>query len=389
MSKTASLQGAKALTKGKVETIGDAFRELRNDVRRRKCFERAPAVYFVLTILWGVTFIASYFLSLASSSLVTVTASVMLASVCAVQLAYIAHDAGHGHVSRHRFVNKLVGQLALTVTSGYAFSSWTHTHDQHHRRPNVVDLDPDVDTVWVALHDWARPQTRAQKLTRRVQHWILLPYYTVHLFELRLRGLKDVLALRLRADALGLVLHCVGLLVLPALVFPVDRVLGCYVALSAGSGVYYGLIFAVNHIGATYVRADEQVDFVRLQVRSSRNVLTGRFGDFVMGGLNLQIEHHLVPGLPRFQLRRASETIREFCAHQALHYEAVHFSEALVAVFRHLQRLSRGGRQAGDPEARPHGQIGCAAKETVVVDLPGATAAGVAKEHVTRSNVDF
>ena len=95
---------------------------------------------------------------------------------------------------------------------------------------------PDVDTTWGALHDWARPQTRAQKFTTRLQHWIVLPYYTVHLFELRLRGLRDVLALRLRADALGLALHLVGLLVLPALVFPVSRVLGCYVALSAGSG---------------------------------------------------------------------------------------------------------------------------------------------------------
>ena len=345
MSKTALLQDAQALTEGREKTIGDAFRGLRKDLRRRKCFERAPAVYFVLTVLWGVTFVAAYFLSLASSSLVTLTASVALASVCAVQLAYIAHDAGHGHVSRHGFINQLVGQLALTVTSGYAFSSWTHSHDQHHRRPNVVGLDPDVDTDWVALHDWARPHTRAEKLTRRLQHWILFLYFTVHLFELRLRGLRHVVALRLRADALGLALHFIGLLVLPALVFPVDRVLGCYVALSAGSGVYYGVIFAVNHIGATYVRADEQVYFVRLQVLSSRNVLTGRFGDFVMGGLNLQIEHHLFPGLPRFQLRRASDSIREFCVRQALHYEAVHFSEALVAVFRHLQRLSSGGRR--------------------------------------------
>ena len=339
------------MTESREKTIDDAFRGLRNDLRRRKCFERAPAVYFFLTVLWVVTFGAAYFLSLSSSSLVTVAASVMLASLCAVQLAYVAHDAGHGHISRHGFVNKLMGQLALTVTSGYAFSSWTRSHDQHHRRPNVVDLDPDVDTTWGALHDWARPQTRAQKFTTRLQHWIVLPYYTVHLFELRLRGLRDVLALRLRADALGLALHLVGLLVLPALVFPVSRVLGCYVALSAGSGVYYGLIFAVNHIGATYVQAHEQVDFVRLQVLSSRNILTERFGDFAMGGLNFQIEHHLLPALPRFQLRRASEPIREFCARQALHYEAVHFSEAVVAVFRHLRRLSSGERRADDTAA--------------------------------------
>ena len=348
MSETASLQGDHTSTEAGGETISDAFRELRDDLRLRKCFERTPAVYFTLTVLWVVTFAGAYFWSLASTSLLTLLAGLAVASVCGVQLAYIAHDAGHGHISRHGFVNKLLGHLALTITSGYSFSSWTRTHDQHHRRPNVVALDPDVDTRWVVLHDWARPTTRLEKLTTRLQHWILVPYYTVHLYELRFRGLKDVISLRLRADALGLALHAIVFFVLPALWFPLHKVLICYVALSAGSGLYYGLIFAVNHIGATYLRSHEEVDFVHLQVLSSRNIRTSRLGDFVMGGLNWQIEHHLLPRLPRFQLRRASKSIRGFCDRHALHYEAAHFSEALVAVFRHLHRLSSGGERAGD-----------------------------------------
>jgi len=348
MSSTALLQDAEALNEGSEKTLDDAFREFRDDLRGRKCFERAPAVYFLLTGLWVATFIVAYFSSLASTGLVTLIVSVALASVCAVQLAYVAHDAGHGHISRHGLVNKLLGHLALTLTSGYAFSSWTRSHDQHHRRPNVVGLDPDVETDWGVLHDWARPRTWAQRLTTRVQHWVILPYYTVHLFELRLRGLRDVVALRLRADALGLALHVVGLLVLPALVFPVGRVIACYVALSAASGVYYGLIFAVNHIGAKYFLAHEPVPFVPLQVLSSRNILAGRFGDFVMGGLNFQIEHHLMPRLPRFRLRGVSRPVREFCARHALHYESVRFTEGLVAVFRHLRRLSGGRKGLGD-----------------------------------------
>ena len=61
-SKTASPQDVQALTEGRENTIGDAFRGLRNDLRRRKCFERAPVVYFVRTVLWVVTFVATYFL---------------------------------------------------------------------------------------------------------------------------------------------------------------------------------------------------------------------------------------------------------------------------------------------------------------------------------------
>jgi fatty acid desaturase len=35
--------------------------------------------------------------------------------------------------------------------------------------------------------------------------------------------------------------------------------------------------------------------FARRQVVTARNVRGGRFTDFVLGGLNYQIEHHLSP----------------------------------------------------------------------------------------------
>jgi fatty acid desaturase len=56
----------------------------------------------------------------------------------------------------------------------------------------------------------------------------------------------------------------------------------------------------------------EELDFLRRQVLTSRNVRGSRFVDFLLGGLNYQIEHHLFPSMPRPNLRRAQPLIRAF-----------------------------------------------------------------------------
>jgi fatty acid desaturase len=47
------------------------------------------------------------------------------------------------------------------------------------------------------------------------------------------------------------------------------------------------------------------VDFLRRQVLMSRDIRGGSVTRFLMGGLDTQVEHHLFPGMPRPNLRRA------------------------------------------------------------------------------------
>jgi fatty acid desaturase len=58
--------------------------------------------------------------------------------------------------------------------------------------------------------------------------------------------------------------------------------------------------------GMTMPSEDDDLDFLRRQVLTSRNVRGGRLVDLALGGLNYQIEHHLFPSMPRSNLRRAS-----------------------------------------------------------------------------------
>jgi fatty acid desaturase len=68
------------------------------------------------------------------------------------------------------------------------------------------------------------------------------------------------------------------------------------------------------------IGADQDVDYLRRQVLTSRNVRGGIFTDLLLGGLNYQIEHHLFPNMPRASLRRARPVVRAYCAELRIPY---------------------------------------------------------------------
>lgn len=68
----------------------------------------------------------------------------------------------------------------------------------------------------------------------------------------------------------------------------------------------------------------------------SRNVTGGRWIDFTLGGLNHQIEHHLLPSMPRPNLRRAQPLVRDFCAQYGVSSSQCGLLTSYADVLRHL-----------------------------------------------------
>jgi fatty acid desaturase len=104
-------------------------------------------------------------------------------------------------------------------------------------------------------------------------------------------------------------------------------------------GVYMGCSFAPNHKGMPTIPEGECVDFLRRQVLTSRNVRGGRFTDFLLGGLNYQVEHHLFPNMPRPSLRHAQAMVRDFCAEHEIAYTETTLVGSYAAALKHLHDL--------------------------------------------------
>ena len=87
--------------------------------------------------------------------------------------------------------------------------------------------------------------------------------------------------------------------------------------------------------------ADEQVDFLRRQVLTSRNVRGGWLVDTLLGGLNYQIEHHLFPSMPRPNLRRSQALIRAFCDQHGVSYWETTLLRSYAQALHHLHAVGQ------------------------------------------------
>jgi fatty acid desaturase len=66
------------------------------------------------------------------------------------------------------------------------------------------------------------------------------------------------------------------------------------------------------------------------------------------GGLNLQIEHHLLPGIPCVRLRRARPVIVAYCESHGLPYRQTGYLAAWREVVVHGRAMARLARAQRD-----------------------------------------
>src|SRR5262249_17595216 len=114
-------------------------------------------------------------------------------------------------------------------------------------------------------------------------------------------------------EATGIAIHGVFYVSLLALVLsPLEALL--FVAVHHGVlGFYMGTVFAPNHKGMPIIPKESPMDLFERQVRTTRNIKPNPVIDFMLGGLNYQIEHHLFPQLSRNRLGSARRLISAFC----------------------------------------------------------------------------
>jgi Fatty acid desaturase len=202
------------------------------------------------------------------------------------------HDAGHRQMFAKPWLNVLVGLLTADLLLGISYGWWVGKHNRHHANPNHVGLDPDIDTPAIAY-------TEAQAFGRRGvlrqvakrQAFLFFPMLSFLGWATHGAGLTFLASRpsRFRRLEVGLlVLHTAlyaGLLV--ALVGPWPAVLMVVIHKACG-GIYMGSVFAPNHKGMLEVDVDSDLDFLRRQVLTSRNVRSNPLTDVWYGALNYQ-----------------------------------------------------------------------------------------------------
>ncbi|GLI27549.1 fatty acid desaturase [Agromyces rhizosphaerae] len=266
------------------------------------------------------------------------------------QVAFLGHDAAHRQIFRSGRWNDWISIVLGSLFIGMSYGWWQHKHTRHHANPNRIGSDPDIDLPVVAFTPEQVRRPRPAILQWLIAHQgvfffpiLLLEGISLHASSVRRVFVREHLARR-AAEAGLLAVRLLGFPVLVLLVLSPGKA-ALFLAVELGLfGVYMGMSFAPNHKGMPLVPKDLRLDFLRRQVMMSRNIRGSRAIDFLMGGLNYQIEHHLFPSMPRPHLRRAAPIIAEYCRKKGVPYVRTGLWHSYGIVLRYINRVGLGER---------------------------------------------
>jgi fatty acid desaturase len=330
------------------------YTQLSRQIKQAGLLERRRGWYWAKIALNLGLLVAGWvvFVVLGSSWWQLATAAYL--AVAFTQIAFVGHDAGHRQLFRSRRANDLVGLVHANLLVGVSFDWWVDKHNAHHTNPNHEDLDPDISITALAFTaDQARSKHGLIRLIARYQGWLFFPLLLLEAAHLHLASIKAIIRGSGRANAiqgLHLLVHVAAYVMALIWVLSPLQAIAFAVVQQGLFGFYLGCSFAPNHKGMPTLTEADQLDFLRRQVLTSRNVRGSRPVDWVLGGLNYQIEHHLFPNMPRPNLRRAQPLIRAFCQEHGLPYTEASLFGSYAEALRHLHAVGAPLRPAAATE---------------------------------------
>jgi fatty acid desaturase len=349
--------------RGDVANPTTEYSALLHTVRDAGLLRRTTGFYYLMFA--GVTLalggVITGFVLLGHSWFQLILAAVL--GLVFTQYAFLAHETSHRQVFESGKANDLAGRTIANLFVGISYSWWMTKHSRHHANPNMIGKDPDIDRDFVSFTDADAAATKGiyAWFTRR-QGYFFFPILIFEGLNLHIHAFRTIfgrgkvdkrgIEIAMTVTRVGAYLAAIFLLLPPGLAF---SFLGVQLAVF---GVYMGASFAPNHVGMPVLAKDSRVDFLRRQVLTSRNIYSGWFMNFYMGGLNYQVEHHLFPNMPRPHLKRAQVIAKEYCRTHDIAYTETSILEAYAIVTRYMNRvgLSAGADAFYCPAASAFGR---------------------------------
>lgn len=319
------------------------YAEVRQLVKQGRLLDKQP-LYYTFKIAFSFAFLAVSLAILAFVDNMWVQyANAALMALAFAQIGFIGHDSGHRQIF-HSARNNEVLSLCINFLLALERTWWLDKHNRHHNNPNHVLLDPDADFPVLAF-------TKEQALNKKgffrfivkYQAFLFFPMLLLEGLGLRLAGIQYIMTNRVKYQVLEPVIMVAHFVVYFALLFYfLDgwQVLYFFIIHQAVFGLIMGSVFAPNHKGMLMVDENDDLDFLRRQVLTSRNVRGSLFSDFWYGGLNYQIEHHLFPSMPRNKLGEAQLIVKFVCEKYAIPYHETGILESQKEILKYLHEES-------------------------------------------------
>jgi fatty acid desaturase len=343
------------VTDQKLSEVTLEHRRIRKKLKQSNLYQSSKLfyVYKVLTNLTLVSISAAFVLGFDS-----VWAHVLGAFFLALfwqQCGWLSHDFLHHQVFQDRKWNNFMGYFLGNICQGFSVSWWKAKHNLHHAVPNVQNYDPDIDTM--PFLAWSEKVIEGEltglpQILIQYQYIFYLPLLSAARLSWVIQSLLyPAFSQKIRHDSTRklevstLFVHYIWVSLLAFGGLGLLQGIAFILLSQAFAGLLLATAFSLNHNGMVILDANAQntMEFNKLQIVTARDVRGGpmNFFHWFMGGLDMQIEHHLFPTIPRHNLRQVQGEIEAMCKKHNIQYHQTGFWSGTKELFQRLYGVAQ------------------------------------------------
>lgn len=307
----------------------DIFNELKSEVRSLGLLDRVPIRGSIEMI--GV--VVALIVALITAKLWNPYLLGLFLTVIFTRAVFISHDILHLQYFKNKKLSFKLSYIFSAITLSNSSSWWDYKHNiNHHTYCNIIQKDEDIRALdGTFTNNKHRGNHPFIKKYKHIIFWgamfFMYPAFIRQSYQFVIkRKLWGELTLMLLHWIViwGVIFYQLGF------ISGLKVMLTLYITLSA----WLAFGFITNHLGCEVFEEDEgkELSWMELQMRGSRSLKGGAFVHWFYGGLNTQIEHHLFPKAPRFNLLKVQKITKEFAKKHNIFYFETTPIEAYIQI---------------------------------------------------------
>eukprot|EP01118_Nematostelium_gracile_P004125 TRINITY_DN14860_c0_g1_i1.p1 TRINITY_DN14860_c0_g1~~TRINITY_DN14860_c0_g1_i1.p1 ORF type:complete len:378 (-),score=108.20 TRINITY_DN14860_c0_g1_i1:94-1227(-) len=297
-----------------------AFRQWREDLVKEGMFERnwawdACYIGIIITLAFVGTLLAFDYPLLAT----------VMIGLAMQQAGWCGHDYVHGRGDTSYVLGRLLGGTINAFSSEW----WSTKHNKHHVHTNQVGIDDDIANDPI-LHLYI-PAADKDVPFRAYQHFYYHLVYAFLYVSWRIQSFQTAWA---RKDKIELILMAINYSWLTYLPWKV----------AIGSVLLGGWLVA-EIVTASHQSEDmkdgQSYDFCEDQFSTTRDVhMNSMFMNWLWGGMQYQLIHHLFPTMPKYRYASMVDRIRKFALANGLEYRTAGLFEILTMNYNTMKKYA-------------------------------------------------
>jgi fatty acid desaturase len=311
----------------------DIFNILKAEVRAAGLLNRTPvrgAVEMTAVIL----------------SLITVFATIELwhpfllglfMALIFTRAVFVSHDILHRQYFKGKNLSMRLSYPFSALILSNSSSWWDYKHNvNHHTWCNIVEKDEDIR----ALNGAFTPKNRGSKpFIKRFKYIIFWGAMFFMYPAFIAKSYSFVIRKKLYGELILMLLQLPLIWGTVFYILPFSDALIVLLTLNFTLSPWLAFGFITNHLGCEVFDYEEgkNLSWMELQMRTSRSLKGGLFIHWFYGGLNTQIEHHLFPKVPRFNLLKVQQMTRDFARKHDIPYFETSPLEAYIQINKALE----------------------------------------------------